>query len=87
MTDITPEEMTRVTSTLGIVENGEDQRSPPPSLYVQAPPLNSAARGANVSAASWHSTASSASGASYALVKPSEIYSEDEDETYFVVSL
>ena len=85
-TDITPEERTRVTNALGVEENSQDQRSPPASLYVQAPPLNSAARGANVSAASWHSTASSASGASYALVKPSEIYSEDEDDAYFVVS-
>lgn len=80
-TDITPEEMSRVTSALG-----EGQQSPPPPIYVQAPSLNSAVRGANASAASWHSTASSASGASYALVKPSEIYSEDEDDAYFAVS-
>ncbi|KJA26950.1 hypothetical protein HYPSUDRAFT_36126 [Hypholoma sublateritium FD-334 SS-4] len=82
-TDITPEEMNRVTSALGVEENGEGQQSLPPPIYVQAPSLNSASRGANASAASWHSTASSASGASYALVKPSEIYSEDEDDAYF----
>lgn len=81
-TDITREEMERVSRALGadvrVVHSS--------ATHIKAPSLSTAARGANASDASWHSAASSASGASYALVKPSEIYSEDEDDSYFSVS-